>query len=265
MRPTAIDTFAAFYKLEELRRVADQIFHSIDILALPTAPTAYTVKQVLADPIQLNSRLGTYTNFVNLLDLCGLALPAAMTSNGIPFGMTLLAPGGADARLAEIGRVFHADTGLPLGALKVPQPPFVPSPDTVMDGEIAVAVAGAHLSGQPLNAELRALSARLLQSTKTAPDYRLYALSTRPPKPGLLRVDAGKGAGIEVEIWAMPAGAFGRFVASVPQPLSIGTVTLSDGSQVKGFLAEASATHGARDISSFGGWRAFLASGKVPA
>ncbi len=264
-RPTAIDTFAAFYKLEELRRVADQIFRSIDILALPTAPTAYTVKQVLADPIHLNSRLGTYTNFVNLLDLCGLALPAAMTANGIPFGMTLLAPGGADARLTEIGRVFHANTGLPLGALKVPQPPFVPSPDTVMDGEIAVAVAGAHLSGQPLNAELRALSARLLQSTKTTSDYRLYALSTRPPKPGLLRVDAGKGAGIEVEVWALPASAFGRFVASVPPPLSIGTVTLSDGSEVKGFLAEASATQGARDISSFGGWRAFLASGKVPA
>ena len=119
LRPTAIDAFAAFYKLEELRRVADHTFRSIDALALPTAPTVYTVKQVLADPIQLNSRLGTYTNFVNLLDLCGLALPAAMTDSGVPFGITLLAPGGADARLAEIGRVFHADTALPLGALKV--------------------------------------------------------------------------------------------------------------------------------------------------
>jgi allophanate hydrolase len=187
-----------------------------------------------------------------------------MTANGIPFGITLLAPGGADARLAEIGRVFHADTGLPLGALKVPQPPFVPSPNTVMDGEIAVAVAGAHLSGQPLNTELRSLNARLLQSTTTASDYRLYALPTQPPKPGLLRVDTGKGTGIELEVWALPAAAFGRFVASVPPPLSIGTVTLSDGSQVKGFLAEASATYGALDISSFGGWRAFLASGKVP-
>ncbi len=118
LRPTAMDAFAAFYKLEELRRVADATFTKVDALALPTAPTAYTVAQVAADPIQLNSRLGTYTNFVNLLDLCGLAVPAAITGDGIPFGITLLAPGGADARLAEIGRMFQADTGLPLGALK---------------------------------------------------------------------------------------------------------------------------------------------------
>ena len=117
LRPTAMDAFAAFYKLEELRRVADHTFTQIDALALPTAPTAYTVAQVLADPIQLNSRLGTYTNFVNLLDLCGLAVPAAITGDGIPFGITLLAPGGNDAKLASIGRAFHADTKLPLGAL----------------------------------------------------------------------------------------------------------------------------------------------------
>jgi allophanate hydrolase len=122
LRPTAMDAFAAFYKLEELRRVADLTFTEIDVLALPTAPTCYTVAQVLADPIQLNSRLGTYTNFVNLLDLCGLALPAAITEAGIPFGITLLAPGGNDARLVPIGRAFQADTKLPLGALPEPQP-----------------------------------------------------------------------------------------------------------------------------------------------
>ena len=121
LRPTAMDTFSAFYRLETLRRVAEQTFGEIDVLALPTAPTAYTVAEVLADPIQLNSRLGTYTNFVNLLDLCGLALPAAITSDRVPFGITLLAPGGNDARLAEIGRVFHSDTRLPLGASKMPQ------------------------------------------------------------------------------------------------------------------------------------------------
>ena len=125
LRPTAIDAFKAFYKLEELRRVAEHTFRAIDALALPTAPTAYTVDQVLADPIQLNSRLGTYTNFVNLLDLCGLALPAAI-NDGVPFGITLLAPGGEDARLAEIGRVFHADTKLPLGALNMRQPDEAP-------------------------------------------------------------------------------------------------------------------------------------------
>jgi len=125
LRPSAIDAFKAFYKLEELKRVAGHTFRSVDAVALPTAPTAYTVEQVLSDPIHLNSRLGTYTNFVNLLDLCGLALPAAI--NGVvPFGITLLAPGGGDARLVEIGRVFHADTKLPLGALRAPQPAEAP-------------------------------------------------------------------------------------------------------------------------------------------
>jgi allophanate hydrolase len=114
---TAADTFAAFYQLEELRRVADHVFRSIAALVLPTAPTIYTVEQVLADPIQLNSRLGTYTNFVNLLDLCGLAVPSSMRPDGVPFGITLLAPAGEDAALAAIGREYHAATGLPLGAL----------------------------------------------------------------------------------------------------------------------------------------------------
>ncbi len=123
-RPTAADAFAAFYKLEELRRVRDHVFNKIEALVLPTMPTVYTVDQVLADPIQLNSRLGTYTNFVNLLDLCGLAVPAAMRSDGAPSGITLLAPAGRDAALATIGRAFHADTGLPLGAIGRAQPPL---------------------------------------------------------------------------------------------------------------------------------------------
>jgi allophanate hydrolase len=267
LRPTAIDAFAAFYKLERLRRVADYIFaNSVDALALPTAPTIYSVKQVLADPIQLNSRLGTYTNFVNLLDLCGLALPASMTESGVPFGITLLAPGGNDARLAEIGRVFHADTALPLGAIKQPQPPLVPASKMPAHGEVAVAVVGAHLSGLPLNGELRALGGRLLETTKTAPDYKLYALAgTTPPKPGLLRVEGGKGAAIEIEVWALSVESFGRFVEGVPPPLSIGTIKLSDGRGVKGFLLEAAAAAGAKDISSFGGWRKFLAQEKLPA
>ena len=265
LRPTAIDAFRAFYKLEALRRVADHTFRQIDALVLPTAPTAYSVKQVLADPIQLNSQLGTYTNFVNLLDLCGLAVPASMTEAGVPFGITLLAPGGADARLAEIGRAFHADTALALGALKHPQPPLVPASTSLTDNEVAVAVVGAHLSGHPLNGELRALGGRLLEAAKSAPDYRLYALAgTKPPKPGLLRVVGGKGAAIDVEVWGLPTEAFGRFVASVPMPLSIGTIKLSDGRDVKGFLVEPAATIDARDISSFGGWRAFLLSEQAP-
>jgi allophanate hydrolase len=259
-RPTAADTFSAFYKLEELRRVRDHLLRGIDALALPTMPTVYTVDQLLADPIQLNSRLGTYTNFVNLLDLCGLAVPASMRDDGAPAGITLLAPAGNDAALASIGRVFHADTGLPLGATGRAQPPLADVSNATRGDEIALAVVGAHLSGMPLNGELRALNARPLAETITTADYRLFALSgANPPKPGMLRVADGEGAAIVVEIWALRAEAFGHFVAAVPPPLSIGTVRLADGGAVKGFLVEARAVEGARDISSFGGWRAFVA------
>jgi allophanate hydrolase len=265
-RPSAVEAFEAFYRLEGLRRMRDHVFAGIDALLLPTVPTVYTVEEVLADPIQLNSRLGTYTNFVNLLELCGLALPAAMHADGTPFGVTLLGPAGHDAMLASIGRVFHAATGLPLGALGLTQPPLANLPVAPAAGEIPIAVVGAHLGGMPLNGELKALGARLLEAARTAADYRLYALAgTKPAKPGLLRVGQGSGANIEIEIWALPAECFGRFVAAVPPPLSIGTIRLADGRTVQGFLVESEAIIGARDISSFGGWRAFLAAQKVPA
>jgi len=261
---TAADAFAAFYQLEELRRVRDHTFRAIDAMVLPTAPTIYAIDEVLADPIGLNSRLGTYTNFVNLLDMCGLAVPASMRPDGIPFGVTLLAPAGEDAALAAIGREFHATTGLPLGALKHSQPPLARPPAAPAKGEISIAVVGAHLSGMPLNGELRAAGARLIERTATAPHYRLYSLAgTRPPKPGLLRMKNGAGAAIEVEVWALSESAFGRFVAAVPRPLSIGTLELNGGHSVKGFLVEAEAVAGARDISSFGGWRAFMAQEKA--
>ncbi|MDO9414135.1 MAG: allophanate hydrolase [Pseudolabrys sp.] len=265
LRPTAMDAFSAFYKLERLRRVSDGVFaHQVDALVLPTAPTTYTVKQLQADPIQLNSRLGTYTNFVNLLDLCGLAVPASLTSKGLPFGITLLAPGGQDARLAEIGRIFHADTQLPMGALNVPQPALATVPNAAGVDEISIAVVGAHLSGLPLNGDLRSLGGRLLEATKTAPDYTFYALNgTVPPKPGLLRVESGKGSAIDVEVWALPKTAFGAFIDTVGAPLSIGTVILADGRGVKGFLMEAAAASDAKDISSLGGWRAYLAQAKA--
>ena len=258
-RASAVNAFAAFYKLEDLRRVRDHIFRQIDVLLVPTMPTAYTVAQVLADPIGLNSRLGTYTNFVNLLDLAGLALPASMKPDGTPFGVTLLASGAHDALLASLGREFHANTGLPLGATGQAQPPLAPLPAAAQAGEIALAVVGAHLSGMPLNGELKSFGARFLEATRTAPDYALFALDTQPPKPGLLRVAMGEGTSIALEIWALPVEGFGHFVAAIPPPLGIGTLALSDGRTVKGFLVEASATTSARDISSFGGWRKFVA------
>src|SRR5579859_3023573 len=248
-RLTAAEAFSALYRLQGLRNIAERCFANIDAIVLPTAPTVYSTRQVLANPIELNSRLGTYTNFVNLLDLCGLALPASMRADGIPFGITLLAPAGRDALLASIGRVFHADTKLKMGAKCLTQPPLVPLPATAGD-DLTIAVVGAHLSGMALNGELRTLGGRLIERAVTAPDYKLYALATTPPKPGMLRVDPGKGSSIELEIWALSAASFGQFVAAVPPPLSIGTIRLSDSRSVKGFIVEACAVEGARDISA---------------
>ncbi|UFZ02876.1 allophanate hydrolase [Bradyrhizobium ontarionense] len=258
-RGSAADTFAALYRLQALRKVAERTFAGVDALLLPTAPTAYTTAEVLADPILLNSRLGTYTNFVNLLDLCGLAVPAAIRGDGIPFGVTLLAPAGRDAALASLGRAFHADTALPVGAKSIPQPPLAAPSSSLHGDEIAIVVVGAHLSGMALNHELTSLGGRLLQATKTAADYKLYALSTTPPKPGMLRIEESKGSAMEVELWALSAASFGRFVDLVPPPLSIGTIRLADGRTAKGFLVEPAALDGARDISEFGGWRAYMA------
>jgi allophanate hydrolase len=258
-RITAAETFSALYRLQSLRKIAERILADFDAMVLPTAPTSYTAAQVLADPVLLNSRLGTYTNFVNLLDLCAVALPASFRPDGLPFGITLLAPAGRDALLAGVGRVFHADTKLALGARATPQPPLAPVPVGAARDEIPVAVVGAHLSGMPLNGELKALGGRLVEAVSTTRDYRLYALDTVPPKPGMLRVEPGTGCAIEAEIWALSAASFGKFVAAIPPPLSIGTIRLASGREVKGFLAEPAALRGARDISGFGGWRAYMA------
>ncbi len=258
-RLTAADAFKALYRLQALRAISDATFADLDAIVLPTAPTVYSTAQVLDNPIELNSRLGTYTNFVNLLDLCGLAVPASIRPDGVPFGITLLAPGGRDARLASLGRAFHADTGLGVGSKRVKPPSLAALPAEPGRDEIAIAVVGAHLSGMALNGELTSLGGRLLEAAKTAPDYRLYALDTTPTRPGMLRVETGTGTAIELEVWALSTEAFGKFVAAVPPPLSIGTVRLADGRNVKGFIVEAAEVGRARDISSFGGWRAFAA------
>ena len=261
LEKSAIDAFRGQYRLRELKREAYKAVAAMDVLMVPTMPSLVTLAALETDPIGLNTRLGTYTNFVNLLDLAGLAVPATMDASGKAYGVTLLAPAGRDAELASLGAVFHVRTGLPLGALGVEQPPLsLPAP-ALRGGEIAIAVVGAHLSGMPLNHELTSLDARFLEEAAITPDYRLFAMENlRPAKPGLLRVAAGNGASIAVEIWALSEAAFGRFVAAVPPPLSIGTLTLTDGRQVKGFLGEAEAVKDARDISAMGGWRAYIAA-----
>lgn len=257
---SAVDTFRAFYKLTAYRGIAAKLFAGVDALMVPTFPRPVRAAELDADPIGPNSGLGTYTNFVNLLDMAGLAVPVALTADRTAYGVTLLAPCGRDAFLASLGGAIHSRTGLTLGALDAALPPWSPPDSTLLTGEIAIAVVGAHLSGMPLNQELTALNARFIGEAKTTPDYRLFALKTEPPKPGLLRIASGAGTSVAVEIWALPAEGFARFVDAVPPPLSIGTLQLDNGRTVKGFLVEAEAIRDARDISEFGGWRAFMAS-----
>lgn len=259
---SAADAFRGLYALQAYRAKLAPVIASVDLLCVPTAPTHYTTAAVLADPIETNSRLGTYTNFVNLLDMCGIAVPTGKRNDGLPMSVTLLAPAGRDALTAALARDLHAASGLSLGATGWQQPSFLPAASSADDGMIDLVVVGAHLSGMPLNGQLSQLGARFSRSASTSAAYRLYALAGQSvPKPGLLRVAEG-GAAVEVEVWRLSADAFGRFVAAIPPPLGIGTIELEDGSSAKGFLVETAGLSGASDISSFGGWRRFVGPSK---
>lgn len=264
-RFSAADAFRAEYELRLLGRLADAAFDDFDVMLLPTCPTIFTVEEMLADPIRLNSQLGLYTNFVNLLDYAAIAVPAGFRpSNGLPAGVTLIGPAFSDAALAAYGDRLHralgAGTGREKAALAAATVAVPPS------GAIKLAVAGAHLSGMPLNNDLLELDARFLEATRTAPDYRLVALQgTVPPKPGLVRTPGFAGPGIEVEVWALSPAAFGAFVASLPQPMGIGRVVLASGEAVPGFLCETCALDGAEDITQYGGWRAYVSRPAVQA
>jgi allophanate hydrolase len=258
---SAADAFAGLYQLAELRRAADAIWSSVDVLMVPTYPRPRTIADLEADPIGPNSELGTYTNFVNLLDLCALAVPNRFRDDGFPSGVTLIAPSGRDDLLAALGQRLHAASDAPLGASSTKVPPATEASTSVAANEIELVVVGAHLSGMPLNHELTSRGARFLRAVPTAPDYKLFALQGGPPfRPGLLRVAAGEGVPIATEVWAISAEGFGSFVAGIPAPLGIGTTRLSDGTTPKGFIVEAEGLKGATDISAFGGWRAYIKS-----
>jgi allophanate hydrolase len=258
----AAETFNGMYKLAALARRTEQEWQKMDVLLVPTAPRPYTVAELSAEPILLNTRLGTYTNFVNLLDLSAVAVPAGVRSDGIPWGVTFIAPAWRDHDLLALGARWHANVGGKLGATATPLAPLIPSiafpPRS--PSSVRVAVVGAHLSGLPLNSQLTERNAQLIWSGSTTPDYRLYALpNTTPPKPGLVRVREN-GAAIALEVWELSTAAFGSFVAAVPPPLCIGTLSLANGESVKGFLCEPAALEGASDITAHGGWRGDLRS-----
>ncbi len=256
----AVATFEAFYKLADRRRRTQRAWSDFDVMMVPTIPRPYTIAEVEADPVRLNSRLGTYTNFVNLLDLSAFATPSGVRGDGLPASVTLIGPAGADGLLAGFAATIQARSGAPMGATGM----LAPAAPTIAvqppGGRIALAVAGAHLAGLPLNRELLELGAAFVRETETTKDYRLFALQTQPPKPGMLRVADGAGTAIKVEVWTLDPSAFGVFVDKIPAPLGIGAVRLSDGASVKGFLVEAEAVKSAPDISAYGGWRAYFAS-----
>ena len=260
---SAVDGFLAHYRLEELRRQTNEVWEKADLLLLPTTGTTYTLAEVEAEPVRLNTNLGYYTNFVNLLDLAAVALPAGFRPNNLPFGVSLVAPACTDVALLSVADRLHRHFEGSVGGLTTPLAQTTPlTPTSIPPGCTLVAVVGAHLTGQPLNRQLTERGARLAATTRTANGYRLYALpDTTPAKPGLVRAPGFEGAGIEVEVWGLPTAFFGSFVAEIPAPLGIGSVELADGSMVKGFICEPFAVDAATEITQFGGWRAYLANG----
>jgi len=240
---SAVDTFRSMYRLESLKQRAAELWAEMDVLLLPTAGTIYTHEAIAADPVRLNSNLGFYTNFVNLMDLAAVAVPAGFRSDGLPFGVSIIGPAFSDEALLVLAERYGGESAI----------------DDLAPGCVLLAVVGAHLSGQPLNHALTNRGARLVKTCRTTENYRLYALTnTRPAKPGLICDPKFNGWGVEVEIWNMPLKEFGSFVAEIPPPLGIGTIRLEDGSLVKGFICEAAGLDGAEEITRFGGWRNYL-------
>ncbi|MBI4693999.1 MAG: allophanate hydrolase [Gammaproteobacteria bacterium] len=254
---TAVEAFEAQYRLKALKRLADRALEGLDFVLTPTAPAIYTIAELEADPIALNSRLGHYTNFMNLLDYAAIAVPAGFGADALPRGVTLFGPAFADGALAAYAARLEAAFALPLGATGHPRVSAARKAHEA-SGRLSIAVCGAHLSGLPLNLQLTARGGTLVAATTTAPAYRFYALPGGPPaRPGLVRV-AEDGAAIEVEVWSLPIETIGSFLAGIPSPLGLGRVELADASYVTGFLCEHHALAGATDITSYGGWRAWL-------
>ncbi|MGA8654801.1 MAG: allophanate hydrolase [Chthoniobacterales bacterium] len=260
---SAVDVFNGQYALETLRQKTSLTWNSVDILLLPTAPNIYRIEEVEKDPVSLNSRLGLYTNFTNLLDLAAIAVPAGFRGDGLPFGVTFLGPAFADFSLIALAKAYLRSLSPVLGATNASYPVSTPStggleasPDTIL-----VAVVGAHLTEEPLNFQLTNRSARFICESKTAPSYQLFALpGLFPPKPGLVRVGPETGRSVDLEVWELPATQFGSFMKDIPSPLTIGTVHLDSGQAVAGFLCEEVAVRSAVNISEFGGWKAYLKS-----
>jgi allophanate hydrolase len=258
---SAVDAFNAFYALEEFRQQASILWNAVDILLLPTAPDIYRIEEIENDPVALNSRLGTFTNFVNLLDFAAIAVPAGFRADGLPFGVMFVGQTFSDRLLIALSKSYLGSLQPSLGGTGLPYPQVSGADRPADSDRMMIAVVGAHLSGEPLNHQLTDRDARFIRRAKTAPSYQLFALpGTSPPKPGLVRVGAETGRSIDLELWELPVAEFGNLLKEVPSPLTIGMLHLSDGRVVKGFLCEEVAVQDALNISEFGGWKAYLKS-----
>jgi allophanate hydrolase len=242
---SAVDAFEGIYRLRELAAETELTWKRMDALVVPTVPTTFTVKELAEDPIGRNKTLGHYTTFANLLDLAAISVPAGMTAIGRPHGITLLGPARSDALLAGAAAAFHTLTG-------------GPAVHTHRTATPVLAVIGAHRTGQPLHDQLTALGAQPLGTALTAPAYRMYALrGGGVPKPGLVRT-LGDGVAVEVELFGVSTAALGSLLTQISPPLGLGSVELSDGRTVHGFLCEAYAVADATDISGHGSWLDYL-------
>jgi allophanate hydrolase len=230
---TAAEWAADTTRLAGLAAAARAALNDCAALLTPTTTRHPTLDEVAADPVGANARMGRYTNFANLLDLASVAIPAGFV-DGLPFGVMLTGQAFTDRTLAELAHRFA-------------------------NPSIDLFVVGAHLTGQPLNCQLIESGGTLTAATMTAAQYRMYALESTPPKPGLVRV-TDRGASIAGELWRLPAAGFATFVAAIPPPMTIGKITLADGIEVCGFLVEPVAVDNAPDVSHFGGWRNYLAA-----
>ncbi|UYI48033.1 allophanate hydrolase [Vibrio natriegens] len=248
---TAADTFQFMYQLQDYKVQCDKLLGEVDVVITPTAGSTYTIEEVESNPIELNSNLGYYTNFMNLLDYTAIAIPSSFCESGLPFGFTLFAPAFTDLGLIKLAKEWQKATSLPLGATKL----FLPE-----DERVDLLVCGAHMQGLPLNHQLTDVGAILKAKGETAKSYRMYALAGGPPaRPGLVR-DEDNGQAIEIEVWSFPKSALGTLLCQIPHPLGLGKVELSDGNWVTGFICEAIGIEGAEDITELGGWRNYLAA-----
>ncbi len=275
-RLSASAAFQGQYRLAGLKRACEALWPQMDFMLTPTAGTIYRLAAVEADPLQLNANLGYYTNYMNLLDLAGVAVPAGFRGDGLPFGVTLVGPHSSERALLQVAARLHRACSTLMGATGTPLPAEEPAPAPALphaapgahpalrSGHVSIAVCGAHMQGLPLNHQLVDRGAYFLTQTRTAPKYRLFALQGGPPhRPGLIHVGAG-GAAIAVELWAIPQLELGSLLAGIPAPLGLGTLEMQDGATSLGFICEGYAAHTGVDISDYGGWRAYLERAWTP-